>query len=84
MHFIEFLPSKWICVVTPDNIKELPPARHMKIEMKNFFLVDVCHFLFKKTHKKIGDTGKGVLRWLVIDIKNIYTVIAKNGIQPEP
>ena len=37
---------------------------------------------FKKRHKKIGEAGKGVVG--NIDIKNIYTVIAKNSIQPEP
>ena len=81
MHFIEFFRQNGICVVvSPDNIKEHPATAPHENWDEKVFLVDVC--LFLKRHKKIGEAGKGVVG--NIDIKNIYTVIAKNSIQPEP
>ena len=38
--------------------KNIRPPRHMKIEMKKFFLVDVCLFL-KKTQKDRGSRKRG-------------------------
>ena len=82
MHFIEFFPPKWDlrCCFTRQHQRTSGHRATWKLRWKSFFLVDVC--LFLKRHKKIGEAGKGMVG--NIDIKNIYTVIAKNSIQPEP